>query len=92
MPFTKLFHTSTNSNQDCVIQIHDNHPNHSFQGISEMVKELKKDFRVDDSNIDVRQYAGISMRGRTYIETRVSFGTKKPKDYDETPYFEKYLY
>lgn len=92
-PFIKLYQTSTNSSQHCLIQVHTSadYSNKSLAHLKEMVKDLKKSFKITDCDIEIEEYTKGKRKGQFYIQAYMPFGTKKPKSYIEVSSFVEYI-
>lgn len=80
--YSKLFRPS-NGIQNCCVQIHSNHCNCSFEHILSMVTELRKDFSLEDKDINVQKYGGRRIKGITFVEAFLPANTKMPDGYTE---------
>lgn len=73
------------------IQIHSYHYGSSVEYINDLAQELKKDFGIDDGNINVGKYGGSRLSGMTYCSTSVPSNTVMPKEYEEVKSFEPFM-
>lgn len=80
--YTKLFRPS-NGEQNCCAQIHSNHYSCTFEHILAMTRELKKDFSVEDKDIQVQKYGGRRVKGITFVEVFLPKDTKMPEGFEE---------
>jgi len=83
MKYIKLFRPY-NGEQRSMAQIYCDHYCSSFEHISELANQLRKDFPfIKDKDIQVHVYGGKRIKGITFVEVMLLNGTKKPKDYKE---------
>ncbi|HYE68083.1 MAG TPA: hypothetical protein VEA58_05685 [Anaerovoracaceae bacterium] len=72
-----------------IVQIHADHYDRSLQHISAMARELRKDFpNVKNEQIRVERYAGLRLKGITYLQIQVNGNAKIPESYKQVPELE----
>jgi len=82
MKYTKLFRPF-NGEQKCCVQIHSNHYSCTFEHILAMTRELRKDFTLEDKDIQVQKYGGKRIKGITFVEAFLPNETTMPVGYEE---------
>jgi hypothetical protein len=77
---------------DACAQISTNTYCKTLDHITKMANMLKKDFPgITDEDISVSKYAGIRVKGVTFVEVFLDPETKKPRSYDKINHLEYIL-
>ncbi len=91
MNYTKLFKPAEDNEQLCCVQIHSDSYLCTLDHVLKMALELRKDFSVNDEDIQVQKYGGERRKGITFIEAFLPRYTKMPEGYEEIKQLEYIL-